>query len=380
MKNYIFLLLWIIYFSYYFYNKDSSIFLYFEETVYEWKIILSFISAIIWTMTCLGLIWLINKHLETILIKLTKKSESLLDDVVWNFIIKFISIVKYLASFYLFFYIAQVSDKIKVIAEQLSWVGLLIILLVLLTSFVNVLFEKELVMKSKLKAVSKTLLPLINKVIVVFIWIIWVIAILWNLGYDVSALVAWAWIWGLAVALAAQKTIANVFGAVTILLNKPFKIWDTVVIDGHTWVVKEIWLSYITLFEKMWHQIMIPNDTIINTSIENLSIRKNRRTDFTIWVVYWTTEEKMKEWVKIIEDILEKYLEENTVGWYRVNFDMFWDFSLNINITYFSLVNSSYKEYVKQKGEINIKIKNEFEKANIDMAFPTQELIIKKES
>jgi small-conductance mechanosensitive channel len=58
---------------------------------------------------------------------------------------------------------------------------------------------------------------------------------------------------------------------------------------------------------------------------------------------------------------------------------MFGDFSLNINATYFSLINKSYKEYIKQKEEINLEIKDQFEKASLDMAFPTQELIIKKE-
>jgi small-conductance mechanosensitive channel len=129
----------------------------------------------------------------------------------------------------------------------------------------------------------------------------------------------------------------------------------------------------------MWHQVMIPNETIISTSIENYSVRTNRRTDFSIWVVYGTSQDKMQEWVKIIEDILEKYVEDNTISSYRVNFDMFWDFSLNINATYFSLVNKSYKEYIKQKEEINLSIKSQFEKAWLDMAFPTQELIIKKE-
>jgi MscS family membrane protein len=129
----------------------------------------------------------------------------------------------------------------------------------------------------------------------------------------------------------------------------------------------------------MWHQVMIPNETIISTSIENYTVRSNRRTDFSIWVVYGTTQEKMQEWVKIIEDILEKYVEDKTVSSYRVNFDMFWDFSLNINATYFSLLNKSYKEYIKQKEEINLEIKDRFEKAWLDMAFPTQELILKKE-
>lgn len=67
--------------------------------------------------------------------------------------------------------------------------------------------------------------------------------------------------------------------------------------------------------------------------------------------------------MKIIEDILEKYKVNDTIKSYRVNFDMFGDFSLNINATYFSLLNKDYVGYLKQKEEINLTIKEEFEKA-----------------
>ncbi|PIE85241.1 hypothetical protein CSA08_03225 [Candidatus Gracilibacteria bacterium] len=379
MKNYTFLILGIIYFTYYYLNKDNSALIESTKSIYWGDIILSYVSALVGAMTCLGLIGLINNKLDVILTKLTKKSKSLLDDIIGSFIVKFINIAKYVASFYLFFYIAKVPKYIKEGVDEFSSVILSIVFLVLLSNFVNIIFQKELIMKNKLKAINKTLLPFVNKIIIAVIWIIGIISILSNLGYNVSALIAGAGIGGIAVALAAQKTISNMFGAVIILLNKPFKIGDTIIINNHTGVVKEIGLSYTTLFDKFGHQVMISNDTIISTSIENLTIRKNRRTDFTIGVVYGTTLEKMQEGVRIIEKILEKYVKDETIGSFRVNFDMFGDFSLNINITYFSLINDDFKKYLKQKEQINLEIKKEFEKSGIDMAFPTQELILKKE-
>jgi len=76
---------------------------------------------------------------------------------------------------------------------------------------------------------------------------------------------------------------------------------------------------------------------------------------------------------------LETYKLENTIESYRVNFEMFDAFSLNIQVTYFSLINDDYVLFLKQKENINLEIKKLFLKAKIDMAFPTQELIIKKE-
>jgi len=124
---------------------------------------------------------------------------------------------------------------------------------------------------------------------------------------------------------------------------------------------------------------MIPNEVIISTSVENYSVRQNRRVDFVLWVVYGTSLDKMREWVKIIENILEKYIEDKSIDRYRVNFDMFSAYSLDISVTYFSLVNKEYTDFLKQKEEINLEIKSEFAKAGLSMAFPTQELIMKKE-
>jgi MscS family membrane protein len=379
LRSYIYVLLWTLYFSFYFLFPNHEVFLYAQNVMIYWDFVLSYFNAIFWLITVLWISNLIIRLFQGIFQRITKKTETELDDIVWNFIIKFLDLIKYIGAAYTFFYLAITPKYIDVIVDKATSVLIIFIFLSLTTSFVNIIFEKELIFKSKLKAVSRTLLPFINKIIVIFIWVIWAITIIGNLGYDVSALIAWAWIWGLAVALAAQKSLTNVFGAITILLNKPFKIWDYISINGNIGTVKEIWLSYLTITDKMGHQVMIPNETIISTSIENFSVRSNRRTDFWIGVVYGTTQEKMQEWVKIIEDILEKYVEDETMSSYRVNFDMFWDFSLNISITYFSLVNKCYKDYIKQKEEINLSIKVQFEKAWLNMAFPTQELIIKKE-
>ncbi len=379
LRSYIYVLLWTLYFSFYFLFPNHEVFLYVKNVMIYWNFILSYFNAIFWLITVLGISNLIIRFVSVIFNKITKKTETELDDILWNFIIKFLDLIKYIWAVYTFFYLAITPKYIDIIVDKATSVLIIFIFLSLTTSFVNIIFEKELIFKSKLKAVSRTLLPFINKIIVIFIWVIWAITIIWNLGYDVSALIAWAWIWGLAVALAAQKSLTNVFGAITILLNKPFKIGDYISINNHIGTVKEIGLSYLTITDKMWHQVMIPNEMIISTSVENFSVRSNRRTDFWIGLVYWTSQDKMQEWVKIIEDILEKYVGDNTMSSYRVNFDMFGDFSLNINATYFSLINKSYKEYIKQKEEINLAIKAQFESAWLNMAFPTQELIIKKE-
>lgn len=178
-------------------------------------------------------------------------------------------------------------------------------------------------------------------------------------------------------ALAAQKSIANIFGAITILMNKPFMLGDYVTINGHTGTVKDIGLSYITLIDRNGHSVMIPNENIISSSIENETRRNFRRADFSIGLVYDTTLAQMEKAVSIVEEILQFYVDDKKLQSYRVNFEAFGDFSLNVFITYFSNTNA-YNDFVKEKEQINLKIKKEFAKSKLEMAFPTSEMIIKK--
>ncbi|MDD3144644.1 MAG: mechanosensitive ion channel family protein [Candidatus Gracilibacteria bacterium] len=375
-RNIIFLIIGIIYFYLYYFFDGVDIKSYFLSNFSSGEIILSYITGIVGFILVFGFIGIL-KHVAKYFSY--KKFTSINDIFFLDLLFGFISLTKYFLALYTFSYFAILPGFFEIYLNKFYSIAVIIILVYYVTKFINGFFLQNLEKKSKIKTHSKTLLPFLNKIIVIFIWVIAFITIFDNLGYNIAALLAGAGIGGLAIAFAAQKSISNVFGALTILLNKPFKIGDYVTINGVNGTVKDLGLSYITIIDRMGHQVMIPNESIISTNIENFSIRTNRRADFSIGVVYGTSLAKMQEGVKIIEDILEAYKLENTIESYRVNFEMFDAFSLNIQVTYFSLINDDYVLFLKQKENINLEIKKLFLKAKIDMAFPTQELIIKKE-
>lgn len=146
---------------------------------------------------------------------------------------------------------------------------IMILVLFIITKIISKIFKK-LSKKDK----NNHVFILLNKVINIFIWIIWWITLLSNLGFDVSALIAWAGIWGLALALASQKTVANIFGAVSIIINRPFKIWDTIAVWSNKWVVKDIGIIYLQIENEEWNIVFIPNETLISASIENKKTAK----------------------------------------------------------------------------------------------------------
>ena len=377
-KNYVFLLLWITYFIYYFSPEYKSLIKYIREYILYWEILLEYSNAIMAFLTVLWVIWVLNRILKAILQKFVEKTSNKIDNVFVDYLIRFIKTNKYFIWIYIFFRFLTIPVLFQDYINKTFFIIFLIIFIYYLTSFLNVAFETILIKKTRFKSLNKNLLSFIKKIIIVATWIIWIITILSNLGYNVTALITWAWIWGLAIALAAQKTLSNVFGAITVLLTKPFKLWDYVRIDWQVWTIKEMWISHLTMVDKEWYYVLIPNEKLISNNIENLTQRETRRTEFSIWIEYDTTLLKTKKAVQIIENILDKYKLNETISWYRVNFDSFWDFSLNIRATYFSLLNTEYIKYIKQKEEINLEIKDSFLKAKINMAFPTQEVILKK--
>ncbi len=378
LKNYLFLWIGVTYFVYYFSPEYDSLIKYIKEYVLYWEIILEYSNAIMAFLTVLWVIWALNRILKAVLQNFVNKTKNGIDNVFVDYLIRFIKTNKYFIWIYLFFKFLTIPELYQWYINKTFYIIFLIIFIFYLTSFLNVAFESTLIKKTRFKSLNKHLLSFIKKIIIVATWIIWIITILSNLGYNVTALITGAWIWGLAIALAAQKTLSNVFGAITVLLTKPFKLWDYVRIDGQVWSIKEMWISHLTMVDREWYYVLIPNEKLISNNIENLSKRETRRTDFSIWIVYDTTLAKTKKAVEIIEKILLVHQEEWTIETYRVWFDNFWDFSLNINITFFSLLNDKYIDYVKQKEVINLEIKQVFEKEKIEMAFPTQEVIIKK--
>lgn len=154
--------------------------------------------------------------------------------------------------------------------EKIFYISFIFLVIFILTNWIEIIFNNFSKKQNK-KSISKHILPLLKKIVKIIIWIFWIITIISNLGYNVWALLAWAWIGWIALALASQKTVANIFWAINIIINRPFEIWDSIKIWNFEWVVEDIWIIYLKVRNKDWHQIMIPNEIITSSAVENFS-------------------------------------------------------------------------------------------------------------
>ncbi len=225
--------------------------------------------------------------------------------------------------------------------------------------------------KSFEKEVGSFLIRLIN----IFIFIVVSLTILDIWGINVAAIVASLGIGGVAVALAAKDTVANIISGLVILIDKPFSVGETVKIGDIMGNVEEIGLraTRIRTFDKTL--VIIPNQNIVNANIDNWTRRDKRRVRTYIGLVYSTKKEQVE---RILADLRSMLSEHPSVAKDEeplVYFEQFGQNSLNILVQYYT-ISSEYKDYLKVSEDINLKIMHIVEKHGSSFAFPSHSIYI----
>jgi MscS family membrane protein len=199
-----------------------------------------------------------------------------------------------------------------------------------------------------------------------------------NIGLKVSTLLAGLGVGGLAVALAAQDTLKNLLGSVMILLDKPYKVGQRIVAEGHDGIVEEIGLRSTRIRLLTGHQTVIPNEKMAKIDIENIGQRPHIRRLTNIGITYDTPPEKIEKAVDIILQILENHEGMDPDFPPRSYFNEYNPYSLNILVLYWYHP-ADYWDYMKFSQEVNLQIAREFQKECIKFAFPTSTTYLSQE-
>jgi MscS family membrane protein len=189
-------------------------------------------------------------------------------------------------------------------------------------------------------------------------------------GKPMSTLLAGLGIGGLAVALAAQDTLKNLFGSIMIMLDKPFDVGERVVVDGLDGTIEEIGFRSTRMRTMTGHQVTVPNEKMAGSNIENVGRRPSIRRLTNITITYDTPPEKVERAVEIIRRILENHEGMHPDYPPRVHFNEFNDTSLNIIMLYWYHP-PDYWSYIAFSERVNLRIMRAFEAEGIEFAFPT---------
>jgi MscS family membrane protein len=190
------------------------------------------------------------------------------------------------------------------------------------------------------------------------------------LGLRITALVAGAGIAGLAIALAAKDTLANFFGSVMIMLDKPFTVGERITVDAVSGSVEKIGFRSTRIRSLTGHVYSIPNSKLADSVVENIAKRPYIKHMFDITLVYDTTPEQMRRAIEILHDILDNHEGFNEEFPPRVYFTDFKDWALNINVILW-FQSTNYIEVQQWKNDINLEILKRFNAEGLDFAFPT---------
>jgi MscS family membrane protein len=221
-------------------------------------------------------------------------------------------------------------------------------------------------------ALDDQLVPLISKAAKVTVFVLAALLILQNMGISISGLIAGLGVGGLAVALAAQKGLSDLFGSILLLIDRPFVQGDWVKSpDGSVeGVVERIGFrsTRIRTFEKTL--ITVPNSRLADFIVDNMNERPIRRVWITVGVTYDTTSHQMREAVAGIQQVLRTHPEVDQ-EFFLVNFTDFGASSLDIMVYYFTST-TVWNDYLRIREDVNLKIMDLLESRGLSVAFPTR--------
>lgn len=237
------------------------------------------------------------------------------------------------------------------------------------------------VWRKRAETVTDTLLdaqlfPVIRKSLKVFVVIVAVLVTTQNLGMNVTGLLASLSIGGLAVGLAAQDTLSNLFGAVALFADRPFRVGDRIQLDSIDGTVESIGLRSTRIRNLDGHLVTVPNRTMANANLTNISKRPSIKTVMNIGVTYDTPAEKVQRAMQIIEEIYRPHPKTADL---IVSFNKFESSSLNILVVHW-WNSTDFTEYLRQFQTLNLELKRRFDAEGISFAFPTQTVYLRQDS
>ncbi|HQD10813.1 MAG TPA: mechanosensitive ion channel family protein [Flavihumibacter sp.] len=324
------------------------------------------------SMLLLWIVWrLIKKWLIRFVVSLTAKTQSNIDnllvDAARNFILPYV----YLFFQYRIFQQLNLSpeiEKILSVAAMLVTTYFVVRLIIystqhLITETMKARNEPE----QRIKQVVGMLL-----VFKVLVWGGGLVMLVDNLGYNVTTIIAGLGVGGIAIALAAQNILTDLFSYIVIFFDKPFEIGDFITANNFSGTVEKIGIKTSHVRSPDGQQLVMPNTEMVKSVIQNFKRLEKRRVVFMVGVVYETPAEKLRSIPSIAEQII---LAVDHAEFARAHFKSFGDFSLNFEIVYF-VDSPDYTLYMDTHQQICLLLFEKFQQAGIDFAYPTQVVLL----
>lgn len=269
-------------------------------------------------------------------------------------------------------HLLDISDKSERVIQIATSIIVTYYVLRLISSLVMLLLDSGVRRREhgeeKIKQLGG-LMMLVNGVI----WFLGLVFLLSNWGIEVTPIIAGLGIGGIAIALAAQNILGDLFSYFVIFFDRPFEAGDFITVDDKSGTIEYVGIKTTHLRALGGEQIIIGNSNLTNSRIHNYKRMVRRRVVFSIDVEYGTPLETLLKIPPMLRSIVEK---QKLITFDRAHFAAYKDWSLRFEVVYFVL-SPDFNVYMDIQQNVNFEIYQEFEKQKINFAFPTQSMFIK---
>lgn len=342
---------------------------YYDNTVREYLIALAAIAG--------GLILVLI--FKSVIVKRLKKwaasTEGMWDDFIVGSVSRFVLPILQWIVVYGGIHLLRLSDPTERAIEIITSILVTFYVLRLISSVVLMLLKAEVKRREHGEEKMKELGGLIM-VINIVIWFLGLVFLLGNWGVKVTPIIAGLGIGGIAVALAAQNILGDLFGYFVIFFDRPFEAGDFIIVDDKMGTIEYVGIKTTHVRSLGGEQIIIGNSNLTNSRIHNYKRMARRRIVFAIDVEYGTPMETLKRIPGVLREAVE---QQKLVTFDRAHFASYKDWSLRFEVVYYVL-SADYNIYMDTQQQINFLIYQEFERLKIAFAFPTQSLMVKTDA
>lgn len=348
------------------------------QAIFDYSIfgntVIGYLSSLGFFIGGIAAVYVFKKYVLRRLKKWANSTSTSIDDLLVRGCEKFLMPAFYFAAFYISMHTLILSPDF----EQ----GLRIAAVILITVLVarTLIFAVNYGLRSYLKnsadsSGGEKQLKGIGGLASFAIWILALVFLLDNLGVKISAVVAGLGIGGIAVALAAQAVLGDLFSYFVIFFDKPFEVGDFILVGDKLGVVEHIGIKTTRIRALGGEQLVFSNTDLTNSRVHNFKKMEKRRVVFKLGVIYQTPAEKLKRIPQIVKDVIDSQ-EDATFD--RGHFASYGDFSLDFEFVYY-VTGADYNKYMDIQQAINLAIYETFEKEGLEFAYPSQTLFVKKD-
>lgn len=314
---------------------------------------------------------LFRKFIFSLLKKFADRTPSEVDDALVAAAEKFIIPFVYLAINY------GIIEQLNFTphAEHILKVVIAVITAYYFVRFINHAIHLSVLLYMERKHESPERISHLSGILIVIKALVWIggaLMLIENLGYNITTIITGLGIGGIAIALAAQNILTDLFSYFVIFFDKPFEIGDAISVNNISGTVERIGIKTSHIRSVSGEQLIMPNTELVKSTIKNIKRLQRRGVTFKLNVRYDTSEEKLKALPALMETIISKQLHAK---FERCHLIAFGDFSLSFEVLYF-IDNADYKTYLDIQQNVYLDIMDAFAREGIDFAFPGQTFIL----